>query len=78
MRAQIYSHDSEDFVATESLYVAAESIWLKYRCGQNRDHAWGFKVHAMPSRWRVCNEAALVRSPFEFGWDLLQLLVEER
>ena len=30
-----------------------------------------------PARWRVSNEAAIARGPFEFGWELMQLLVEE-
>ena len=46
-------------------------------CGANREGAWGFKLRATPARWRVSNEAAIARGPFEFGWELMQLLVEE-
>ena len=52
-------------------------MWLRYRCDQNREHAWGYKVRAAPLRWRFRNEATLSAMPAEFGWDLLQILGEE-
>ena len=74
---EVFSFDADDLIASETLVVPVERVWLKYHAHQNRDNAWGFKVHAQPARWRVCNEVALVEGPFEFGWELLQLLVEE-
>jgi len=52
-------------------------VWLHYRCEHNRENAWGYKVRAVPVRWRVRNELQLASAPFDCGWELLQLLVEE-
>ena len=74
---EAFSFDSDDLLATEVLSVPVECLYIKYHCPQNRDHAWGWKLHAIPARWRVGYEVAVAEAPFEFGWDLLQLLVEE-
>ena len=74
---EVFTFDSDDLISSETLSVPVERIWIKYHCHQNRDNAWGFKLHAQPSRWRVCNEVAIAEGPFEFGWELMQLLVEE-
>jgi hypothetical protein len=57
--------------------VPASRVWLHYRCEQNREHAWGYKVRAVAMRWKIRNELQLAATPFECGWELMQLLVEE-
>ena len=47
------------------------------KCEQNREHAWGFKLRATPVQWRVLHEADVVEKPFENGWELLDLLLED-
>lgn len=74
---EAFTFDCEDLMATEALCVPCECVWLRYRCHQNRDHAWGYKVRAVPLHWRLSNETEVARGPFELGWELLQLLVEE-
>ena len=74
---EVANLDSEDLIAAETLRVSVERVWVKYHCHQNRENAWGFKLLATPIRWRMNNEVAIVESPFEFGWDLLQLMFEE-
>ena len=77
MTQEAFNFDTEDVLATEVLCVPVGVVYLKYHCAQNRDQAWGWKVRALPHRWRVRHEVTVVESPFEFGWDLLQLLVDD-
>ena len=74
---EAFHFDSEDLLATEVLCVPVGVVHLRYHCTQNRDHAWGWKVHVLPHRWRVGHEVTVAGGPFEYGWELLQLLVEE-
>lgn len=72
-----FTFDSDDLLTAETLCVPVDRVWMQYYCEQNRDHAWGFKLHVQPLRWCVRNEVAIADGPFEFGWELMQLLVDD-
>ena len=74
---EISSFDADDSLPGESICVPTSCVWLHYRCEQNREQAWGYKLRGIPMRWRVRNELQLATTPFDSGWELLQLLVEE-
>ena len=74
---QILCFEGDDLASSESLWVPAACVWVHYECEQNREHAWGFKLRATPVQWRVLHEATVVEKPFESGWELLDLLLED-
>jgi len=73
---EVSSFDADDFLPAETLCVPGSGVWLYYRCEHNREHAWGYKLRAIPMQWRVRNELQLASMPYDNGWELLQLLVE--
>ena len=73
---ELFRFAADDLPSAESLGVPASTVFVRYTCDSNREHAWGYKLRVAPLRWRARHEGLTLAAPLEHAWEVLQLLLD--